>query len=91
MTKTEADMARVTPREADADAIVADLLARHPAPTDKAEVLSEFRKILKPYEVRYGLPSDRLYAAVASGELAETLDVCDWMIHYGIFLDVQAR
>ena len=84
-------MALVKSRKADADAIVADLLARRPEASDKTEVLNELRKILKPYEDRYNLPSDRLFAAVAAGELAETLDVCDWMIHYGIFLDVQAR
>lgn len=84
-------MALVKPRKIDADQIVADLLAQRPEPADKAEVLNGLRELLKPYEERYNLPSDRLFAAVAAGELTETLDVCDWMIHYGIFLDVQAR
>jgi hypothetical protein len=89
--ETEAVMALVKPRKTDADQVVADLLARRPEADDNAKALDELGKLLKQYEDRYDLPSDRLHAAVESGELTESLDVCDWLIHYAIFLRVQAR
>ncbi len=84
-------MAFVKPRKADADQIVADLLAQRPKVADNAEALKELRELLKQYEDRYNLPSNQLHAALETGELAETLDVCDWLIHYSIFLRVQSR
>jgi hypothetical protein len=68
-----------------------ELLAQRPHEPDNASVVSELRRSVKSYEDRYNMPSDRLEAALAAGEITETLDVCDWLIQYSMLLRAEAR
>jgi hypothetical protein len=73
------------------DAFGRGVFAQRPDASESVAALAELREKVKRYEERYNLSSDRLHAAVASGELTETLDVCDWMIHYDILQYVEGR
>jgi hypothetical protein len=84
-------MALPKPRQAGWEQSLEAFLAQRPDAAESAVGIAALRERVKRYEERYGLPSERLHAAVASGELAETLDVCDWLIHYDILLHVEGR
>ena len=79
-------MALMKPAQTGDNQAVADLLAKRPTAAENARAMSELEQLLKDYEDRYDLPSDRLKAALDAGEITETLDVCDWLIHYSIYL-----
>ena len=70
---------------------LADFLARRPAHATNGQFLESTRRDLQRYEERYGILSHQLQDAVRSGELAEDLDVCDWLILYGLLLRAEAR
>ena len=68
-----------------------DLLAQRPLASDDVRAVIELRRSVKSYEDRYNMPSDRLQAALAAGDISETLDVCDWLIQYSMLLRAEAR
>jgi RNA polymerase-interacting CarD/CdnL/TRCF family regulator len=45
-------------------------------------LLQQVRRRLARYERRYELASDQLAAALASGRLRDTAEVCRWLIDY---------
>jgi hypothetical protein len=83
-------MATTSTCRGETEELVTELLARRPEEIDDAQFLLELRRSLKQYEDRYNLPSDRLHAALAAGDLTETLDVCDWLIQYSLLLRAEA-
>lgn len=84
-------MALPRPKQSEWGHSLEEFVAQRPGATESAAAITELREKVKQYEDRYNLPSDRLHAAVASGELEETLDICDWLIHYDILQYVEWR
>jgi hypothetical protein len=84
-------MALPKPGQSKSERSIEEFLARRPNAAESAAAIAELRETVKRYEERYNLPSDRLHAAVAAGEISETLDVCDWLIHYDMLLHVEGR
>jgi hypothetical protein len=72
MATTEADIAS---RE-----LIERVLARRGEAPSDGDLRAELERRISAYEARYGISSDRLSGAIDRGEIAETLDVCDWLM-----------
>lgn len=57
-------------------------------PEAQAAYLAELRASVKQYELRYGMPSDRIHDAIDAGELIEDLDVGHWIFQYDLLHDL---
>ena len=84
-------MALPKPSRSGSNRSLEELLAQRPDASETPAAILALRETVKRYEERYNLPSDRLHAALAAGDITETLDVCDWLIHYDILLHVEER
>ncbi len=47
---------------------------------NRQRLLRELNQKLRQYEARYELSSNRVEAALASGQLRDTAEVCDWVV-----------
>lgn len=79
-------MALPKPGQSERERSLEEFIAQRPDSSEDASAITVLRETVKRYEERYNLPSDRLHAALAAGEITETLDVCDWLIHYDMLL-----
>ena len=68
-----------------------ELLAQRPAASSNGEFVATLRQSLRRSEERYAIPSEKLDAALKSGELVEDLEVCDWLIQYSLLLRAEAQ
>lgn len=47
---------------------------------NRQRLLRELNQELRQYEARYELSSNRVEAALVSGQLRDTAEVCDWIV-----------
>lgn len=83
VTIRSADLSRMTPLER-SEAMTAALEA--PQELGRAYAVALDAKI-RAYEARYELPTSALPAALASSQIRETAEVCDWLF----WADVRER
>ena len=84
-------MASRKPGQSSSEQAFEEFLARRPSAAESAAAVTDLRDKVRQYEERYNLPSIASTRRSRQGELAETLDVCDWMIHYDILQYVEGR
>jgi hypothetical protein len=65
-----------------------ELLERPADTAAQAVVLAEIRTSVEQYEMRYGLPSDRIHDAIDAGDLIEDQDVGHWIFQYDLLHDL---
>ena len=60
--------------------------AREPEPAvleaNRLRVVLDLAARLRTYEIRFGLPTSELDAALRTGRVVESADVTDWLIGY---------
>ena len=67
----------ITPQD-----LVQRLLRERDDPRLMEQRRAELEARVAAFEARFGLPSDRIHEAIESGQLEETVEVCDWIFDY---------
>lgn len=60
--------------------MASDLLRRANIIRQHHEHVEALESRIAEFERRYGVPSSRIHQAIDSGELYESLEVCDWIM-----------
>ena len=82
-------MSLTSSRQADIERRVSELLAHRYDLEGQAQLLDELRQRVKTYEAQYGIPSERIHAAIEAGELDEDRDVGHWIFAYSLLCRVE--
>lgn len=80
-----------TPTAAEADRRAAELLEQLADKTVQDSFLSDLQHRVASFERQYELRSEDVSQAINSGQLAESHEVCQWLLDYKMLLRLGAR
>jgi hypothetical protein len=75
----------------DIKAKIEELLAQRDDQDAQERLLWETRLRVQGYEDKFGIPSERIHQAIDEGTLAETLEVCHWIMEYDLLCRARSR
>lgn len=65
-----------------AQQLTEEILRQYDDPGAQVQALAEIRARVEQYELTYGVSSTNVRQAVNDGRLAETHDICCWLMDY---------
>jgi hypothetical protein len=83
------NMALAVIRPVDLQQRMRDLFAQLDNEQAQVRLIDETRQRVKHYEDLYGIASQNIHRAIDAGELAETLEVCQWIFDYNLLRRVE--